>query len=389
MAEKIVKDNWISNFTLIGVPVIDDYTFKIDECSEKSNWIYNAMNLKVDCGEKHGTINAEMMGGYSSERENIIYAWPKDDDGKADFSHSMKIDWDDRLKDNILQDVADMSFITVGLEKTDKGKTYYKKFLSAYDAIAYIQEHITSDMVVNVRGRLQYSMWNDKVQVRKTIDSIVLSNVDDSSKYRANFTQSILMDKDSASLKNIDKDKGVMYVDARVLDYLKEYNGVEVRGQFPYNTQFEFDMPLDNEAQCKKIMDKLFKVKKDITQITFEGDFIEGGATVMATWDDVPEDIQKLVECGVFTEEEAIAKCSSNGGREKRMVLRKPYIKLIGEDKIPQIQRIDEKYTEDDLLLDCMMVDGNEENDVPWDEDDSNVVESADADNDMSWLNDL
>lgn len=386
--KKIVKENWISNFTLIGVPQINDYTFKIDERSEKSNWVYNSLNIGINCGEKHGTVYAEMMGGYSDERENFIYVHGKKDDGNDDFDNRYTIDWEDRFNEEILEEIGDLCFLTVGLEKTDKGKTYYKKFLSAYDAIAYIQEHITSDMVVNVRGRLQYSMWNEKVQVRKTIDSIVLSSVDDASKYRANFTQSILMDKDSASLKNIDKNKSVMYVDARVLDYLKEHNGVEVKGQFPYNMQFEFEMPFDNEAQCKKIMDKIFKVKKDITQITFEGDFIEGGATVMATWDDVTDDIKELVECGVYTEEDAIARCSSNGNREKRMVLRKPYIKLVGEDKTPEIQRFDQQYTEDDLVLDCMMND----DDTPWEEDDdsdANVTKSADAGDDMGWLDSL
>ena len=33
----IKKENWVSNFTLIGKPKINDYTFKIDEISEKSN----------------------------------------------------------------------------------------------------------------------------------------------------------------------------------------------------------------------------------------------------------------------------------------------------------------------------------------------------------------
>ena len=66
MAEKIVKKDWVSNFTLIGKPKIsEDYTFKIDEKSEKSAWVYNSLNLGIDCGEKYGVVYAEMMGGYS------------------------------------------------------------------------------------------------------------------------------------------------------------------------------------------------------------------------------------------------------------------------------------------------------------------------------------
>ena len=380
----IAKENWVSSFNLIGVPKINDYTFKIDEKSEKSSWIYNSMNIGIDCGEKFGTVYAEMMGGYSAEQPSAIYAHGKKDDDSDDFATQIMVDWDDRFNESILETIGDLSFITVGLEKTTKGSTFYKKFLSAYDAIAYIKAHLEEGMVVNVRGNLKYSMYQDKVQVRKNITSIVLSKVDDASKYAARFTQTILLDKASASLKNIDKDKSVMYVDARVLDYLKEYNGIEVKGQYPYAKQFEFEMDFSNEAQCKKIMEKVFKVKKGITQITFEGDLIEGGAVVTATLDDIPQDIKDLIDCGVYTEEEALARCSSNGNREQRMVLRKPMVRLIGEDKTPTLQRFEEKYTEEDLVLDYLY-----EESAATEEAEEGETESTDAGDGLDWLNSL
>lgn len=394
MSEKkaIKKQDWVSNFTLIGKPKIsDDYTFKIDEKSTNSNWVYNSLNLGIDCGERYGVVYAEMMGGYSEENENKVFAHGKKDDGSDDFDKQITVDWDDRFNDEVLEEIGDLSFITVGLERTDKGSTFYKKFLSAYDAIAYIKEHLSEDMVINVKGNLKYSTYNDNVQVRKNITSIVLSKVDDASKYAARFTQTILIDKDSASLKadGIDKDKGVMYVNARVLDYVKEVNNIEVKGQYPYNKQFEFAMNFSNEAQCKKIMDKLFKVKKGITQITFEGEFVEGGAVVTATWDDIPDDIKDLVEMGVYTKEEALAKCTANGSRERRMVLVKPQIKMVenGDNKVPVIQRFEERYTEDDLVLDYLYEDkksNNKDDKPPFDTD-----EESDADDSMSWLNDI
>ena len=380
----IEKDNWVSNFTLIGVPKINDYTFKIDEKSEKSSWIYNSMNIGIDCGEKFGTVYAEMMGGYNSEQPSAIFVHGKKDDGSDDFSQKITVDWNDRFDESILETIGDMSFITVGLEKTTKGNTFYEKFLSAYDAIAYIKAHLEEGMVVNVRGNLKYSMYQDKVQVRKNITSIVLSKVDDASKYTARFTQTILIDKASASLKNIDKDKSVMYIDARVLDYLKEYNGIEVKGQYPYVKQFEFEMDFSNEAQCKKIMEKVFKVKKGITQITFEGDLIEGGAVVTATLDDIPQDIKDLIDCGVYTEEEALARCSSNGNREQRMVLRKPMVRLVGEDKTPTLQRFEEKYTEEDLVLDYLY-----EESATVEVAEESETESTNAGDGLDWLNSL
>lgn len=385
MEKKVIKkSDWQSSFTLIGTPKInEEYTFKLDQHSEKSNWVYNSMNLGIDCGERHGVIYSEMMGGYGEDRENKIYAHGKKDDGSDDFEKQIIVDWEDRFNEDVLEEVGELAFITVGLETTDKGKTFYKKFLSEYDAIAYVKEHLTEDMVVNVRGNLKYSTYNDVTQVRKTITSIVLSKVDDPSKYKATFVQSVLLDKDSASLKNIDKDKGVMYVDAKVLDYVKEVNGIEVKGQYPFAKQFEFELDLSNEKLCKTILDKLFKVKKDITQITFEGELIEGGAVVTATWDDIPDDIKALVEMGLYDKEEALAKCTVNGSRERRMVLKKPQIKLVGEDKVPVVQKFEERYTEEDLILDYLY-DFNEAKDeeVPFSED-------AESDDSMDWLSKL
>lgn len=397
----LTRENWISNFTLIGEAVVKnpEYTFKIDERSEKSDWIYNALNLGVDCGEKFGTVYAEMMGGYGDERKNIIYAHGKKDDGSDDFSKSIQVAWEDRFNEDVLDTIGEMCFITVGLEKTTQGKTYYKKFLSAYDAIKYVEENLKDGMVINVKGVLRYSTYQENTQVRKTITSIVLSGIDDKSKYAAHFTQSILIDKDSADLKSIDKDKGTMYVNAFVLDYVKEMNGLEIKGQYPFPKEFEYAFAdITNGERCKKAYNKLFKVKKGITMITFEGDFIENGAVVTMTFDDLPDEIKELVECGVFTEEQAIEKCSSNGSKERRMVLRNPYVRKVGEEKTPVLQLFEEKYTEDDLIFDIPNNDPEDEldsiadEDLPFDfENDSNEksTEGKSSDGDTSWLDSL
>lgn len=383
--KKVLKrENWVSSFTLIGKPKLNDYTFKIDEKSEKSNWRYSSLNLGVDCGEKFGTVYCEMMGGYSEEGNSVIYAHGKNDDGSDNFDERIVVDWDDRNNDEILETIGDLSFITVGLEKTDKDKTFYKKFLSAYDAIAYIKDHIDENTVINVKGSLKYSTYNDRTQCKKIINSIALSKVNDVSKYAARFTQSMLLDKDSASLKNVDKEKGIMYVDAKVLDYVKEIKGTEIKGQYPFPKQFEYVFPdLTNAEQCKKIMDKLFKVKKGITQITFEGDLIEGGAVVTTTINDIPDDIKDMIDCGIFTEEEALVRCSSNGNREQRMVLTKPFIRLVGDEKMPVPQIFAEKYTEEDLIFD-FNDDSQEVEKV-----ENNTAESVTTSDDMSWLDSL
>ena len=257
----ITKKDWIASFNLVGEAKLNDYTYKIDEKSEKSSWIYNSLNLGVYCGEKYGTVYASMMGGYSEEKAGVIFAHGKKEDGSDDFENQIQVAWEDRFDEDILESLGDMCFITVGLEQTNKNKVFYKKFLSEYDAIAYIQEHLEEGMVLNVRGNIRYSLYQEKVQMQKNINNIVLSKVDDAAKYKATFVQTVLLNKDSASLKKeqIDKDKGVLYVSTRILDYLKEFNGIEVKGQYPFQKEFEFEMDFNNEKICKMIMEKVFR----------------------------------------------------------------------------------------------------------------------------------
>ena len=380
----IKKKDWISNFTLVGELKLGDYSYKLDEVSENNpDYVYNSLNLGVDCGEKHGTVFCEMFGGYNTKKDNIIYAHGKKEDGKDDWENSITVDWDDRNNDDILDGIGDSCFVTVGLEKTEKGKTYYKQFLSAYDAIKYINETAESGMVVNVKGKLQFSQYKDTVQVRKNITSIVLSKVEKVADYKAVFTQTVLLDKDSVDKKNIDKDKGVLYLDTTVLDYVSKIGNTEVKSQYPFHYTFDFAMNFEDEKKCKLIMDKVLKVKKGYTQITFEGEFVESGATVEVTMDDVPDDIKELIEAGIYTEEQALERCSANGNRERRMILMRPVIRLIGDDKIPTIQKFEERYTEEDLTVDVSFEDEtaddvNDSDDTDDDDDDFNIEDLFD-----------
>lgn len=384
------KKNWLNTFMLIGEAKVNDYTYKLDEKSEKSDWVYNSLNLGVYCGETCGTVYAELMGGYGAERDNVVYVHGKDSEGRDDFGDKFTIDWDDRFDEKILESVGDLCFLTVGLEKDKGGKVYYKKFLTPYDMIAYINENLEDGMVINVKGNLKYSTYNDNVQVKKEINSVVLSKVDDSSKYAARFTQTMLLTKDSVG--KADKDTGVLPIYAKVLDYVKEYKGKEVRTNIPFDKTFEYELDLSNPEIAKKVVDKVFKVQKGVTEVTFEGDLIEGGAVVTATEDDIPDDIKALIAIGVFTMEEALAKCTVSSGREKRMVIRKPLIKMVEDkegNKTPTIQKFDKKYEEEDLILDFMLASDDEEEEVETEAEVEDTDDEVPANDDNDWLNNL
>lgn len=383
------KTNWTQSFTLVGKPKFTEYTYTIDKRSEKSDWIYNSLNLGIDCGSKSGTVYCEMMGGYGSERtNNVIYVHGKNEDGTDDFKNSFTIAWEDRFEESILEEIGDMCFLRVGLEVDTKGQTVTKKFLSQYDAIAYIKDVLTEDMVVNVRGQLRYSMYNGNLRCRKEINSIYLSKAEPEN-FRATFIQTMLIDRDCIGRDSMDKDKNVLYVDAYLLEKFKEFNGWDltedgkVKGGIfvPLRKRFEYDLNGKSQEATTLTISKIFKVKKGVSQVTFEGDFIESGATVKATEADLSEDIKMCIAMGMYTLEQALALCADNGSKERRMVLSKIHLKKVGDDdnKTLAMQYTPEVYTEDDLLLDCLVPKetNDEDDELPFgnDEDTSSQEE--------------
>lgn len=360
--EKARLDKKVASFNLVGEVKINDYTYKIDEKSSNSDWIWNQLNLGVDCGE-NGTVYAEMMGGYGSERDNVIYVHGKkiDNNGRIvdDFENQYTIDWDDRFDESITEEIGDMCFITVGLEKDSHDKTFTKRFLSAYDAINYIKQYLDNGMVVNIKGNLKYQKYQDNVIVKKEINSIYLSKAEKEN-YRATFIQTMLLTKDSVG--KVDKERSVIPLYAKVIDYVKMWNDKEVKCNVPFDKTFEVAVDLTNHKGVDLWINKILKVKKGVTEITFEGDLIESGSIINVTEDDIPDDIKDLIEMGAYTLEEALTKCTENTSKERKMVVKKPVIRMVGEDgsKVPVVQKFENKYTEEDLILDFMYDDENE-----------------------------
>ncbi|WP_455717430.1 hypothetical protein [Anaerosporobacter sp.] len=73
------------------------------------------------------------------------------------------------------------------------------------------------------------------------------------------------------------------------------------------------------------------------------------------------------------------------------MILRKPVIKMVGDDdnKVPQIQKFEQKYSEEDLILDFMFVSDEEDDDDAATDADDTDVENETVEDDEDWLSKL
>ena len=334
------------------------------------------------------------MGGYFATKDNVVYVHgtKKDDDGRtvADYDNRFTIDWDDRFDDDILETVADDCFIKVGIEKDNKGKTYVKKFLSAYDAIEYLSEHLTDGTVVNISGNIQYQYYNDSVSVQKNIKTIYLSTKEEKD-FKSEFRQTILLDTDS--IDKFDKEKNTYPINCYVVDYVGKIDGTEIKQNVVMPKTMYFDvLDENNPDKTKKLLDKYFKPSKKnkILEIGVIGTFAEGGVVSTATLDDLDDDIKDMLELGMLTEEEALAKYT-NGNVERRMVIKQFITRNEGdaENKKLVIMRDEDKYTADDFVFVSQFIDTDDDDD---EDDEANTVgetEPDSNDDDEDWLKDL
>lgn len=399
------KKGWIQNFTLVGKAALGKFPFNIDAHSEKSDYIYSRMLLNVDCGEKYGLVQSQLMGGYSISNPYPLYVHGKKIDEKTgrevdDFDNIYTIDWEDRLDESILEDVGNLCFIRIGIERDKEGNIVEKKFLSDYDATNYLSDTLKDGTEIKVKGQLKYSIYNDAIQVTKQINSIFLKTDKDTP--IAMFTQTMLLNKDSVG--KLDKDKMVYPIVGMILEKFKEYNGNDLTdggslkgGKFvPLRKVFDYEVDPDNKEKADLVISKVFKVKKNITMLTCEGIFVEGGATVQATEADIPADIKELIDLGAYSMEEALAKCSENKGKERRMILKRPFLRMVGEEgsKTLQIQKFEDKYSDEDLMLDYLIKheepeEEEDEDEVPFEEEKPKKEEPSDDLDDDSWMDSI
>lgn len=358
----------LATFNLVGKAKVSDFTFKLDVESGKegSDWVYNKMDLGVNCG-KNGTIYGTLMSGYGTDRQNKVYVHGKKEvDGQTrdDMSKQFTIAWEDRFDEKILENIGEMCFITVGIEKDVEEKTLYKKFLTAYDAISYISEYLKDGDVINVKGNLKWQEYNGKIQYSKEITSIALSKAEESD-YKATFIQTILVD--SNSIGKVDKDTMTIPIDGYVVENIKSYQGQSITRKvenkdingvnLPLLKSFDIEINPEDKEKINKML-KQFKAKpKKVNQIVVDGYFARGNVeTTTISEDDIPDDIKELIELGYVDKEEIINKIAFANGDKKpeKMYIKAPHIK-IKKGEIPSIDRIDDIYSEDDINIDLIL----------------------------------
>ena len=357
------------NFTLIGKAKLGQYSFKIDEKSKRSSYIYSQANLTLKT--KEGEISANVMGGYNPEKDNVIYAFTKGN--KDNKGQSITVSWEDRFDEEIIETVADMKLFKAGVSKKEDGSIEYVKFLHPYDFINHLEQHMVDGEVYVVRGELQYQEYNGELKVNKNITSVTLAKeeiANDPETHEAKFSTTILTD--SNFLGRPDKETMTVPVDAYVVDFFNEYNKQEivrmVNGKqkkgltMPVPMSFDFKIAKDMET-TKKLLKYLKPKRGAVTEIVMEGIFSKSQGELKGeelTINDLDDDIKFMVEIGAYTLEEALGKINFVYGEKtpEKMLLTRPAIKKIeGKDgsSTLTVNYTPDKYNEEDLVIENIL----------------------------------
>lgn len=357
------------NFTLIGKAKLGQYSFKIDEKSKKSSYIYSQANLTLKT--KEGEISASVMGGYNPEKDNVIYAFTKGD--KDNKGQSIVVSFEDRFDEEIIETVADMKLFKAGVSKKEDGSIEYVKFLHPYDFISHLEQHMVDGEVYIIRGELQYQEYNGELKVNKNITSVTLAKeeiANDPETHEAKFSTTILTD--SNFLGRPDKETMTVPVDAYVVDFFNEYNKQEivrmVNGKekngltMPVPKSFDFKIAKDMET-TKKLLKYLKPKRGAVTEIVMEGIFSKSQGELKSeelTIDDLDDDIKFMVEIGAYSLEEALGKVNFVYGEKtpEKMLLTRPAIKKVeGKDGSSTliVNYTPDKYNEEDLMIENVL----------------------------------
>ena len=390
------------NFTLIGKAKLGQYSFKIDEQSKKSAYIYSQANLTLKT--KEGEISANVMGGYNPEKDNVIYAFTKGD--KDNKGQSIVVSWEDRFDKEIIETVADMKLFKAGVSKKEDGSIEYVKFLHPYDFINHLEQHMVDGEVYIVRGELQYQEYNGEMQIKKNITSVTLAKeeiANDPETHEAKFSTTILTDNNF--LGRPDKETMTVPVDAYVVDFFNDYQGQEivrmVNGNekngltMPVPKSFDFKIAKDMET-TKKLLKYLKPKRGAVTEIVMEGIFSKSQGELKGeelTIDDLDDDIKFMVEIGAYSLEEALGKVNFVYGEKKpeKMLLTRPAIKKIeGKDgsSTLTVNYTPDKYNEEDLVIENILKVNNakfktDEEDI-FNEEETEDNDDLDLDDDWS-----
>lgn len=390
-------------FDILGrVSLTDSLTnVKIDVISD-SGYVYNSMNLSIDCGDAGKNKVKTFGGAFPEDHDEKSYLYLN----KSDYSGQIKVEFCDRNNKQVLEklenEIAKNNYFRAGME-FPKGEDYplVKQFLSEYDLIEYVNEHLEDGDILQIRGAVASNIYNGNVNKELQIEYIakrkeemlwdkLFKMYDDKSKeqvrdshsvselFHAEFQETLYFTNDSVGRK--DKDSGETPVTAYVVEYINKVDGKDIKSTKVIPTQYW----IKND----KLSKYLTAGRGKITKVTVEGEIVNKNKTKQLTFEELDDTVKELIEDGLMSKEDAIGKATVYGGFISRRYINAPaiYTKELDSGDIEQKVQFFKDFLDDDSELFEMVLDieSPEEADLneSYEEENEEVLEQLDNDED-------
>ena len=330
MSESIFKTSRRNTFTFEGHAIVNDNSFTINKTNEAGTWVFNSLNIGVDCGD-HGINYVNLMGGYNPKGGSYITIQKVDSKGlilpKED---NITVDWEDRLDfDVTAEDINKTNFVEVTLEKDGNGKNIQKSFIASYDAVAYIKEFITDKLPIVVRGHIDYRLngAGDEWIASHIVDSIQIKN-EEFLQPKAILNLMVLVDKNTLGKPNIEEKNVPLFVKTAFYIYKINKDVYKQTCAIPIKILFDLtSVDINDEEQKKKFtygVEHFFspeKGKKEFTsEILFRCHYSGGVKKTEINLEDLPKDIREGIENGFISKEQVMGSMAIQGPQNKDII---------------------------------------------------------------------
>lgn len=200
-----------ANFAFVGElkantkPEDKMYFLKTGRTKGKTPMPYQSLLLSV-ASEKNMRASVELFG----MKQDLIKTMDTD-------NNKIDIDWDNRFDDDVIKEVANYkkTIIKIGDER--------KEFVSPYDAVDYVAEHIDelNGKKVVVTGQRSKNLYQNKLSDRFQISSIRTIDDDDDQPNRLTVNIDFFFDKDSFDLADW-KNEHKLYINGYTSEYISD-----------------------------------------------------------------------------------------------------------------------------------------------------------------------
>ncbi|MCY8083179.1 hypothetical protein MOC02_07685 [Bacillus inaquosorum] len=355
-----------NKFEFIGNVFISNDKEKFHEVKEfDSGWVKNRLSFVVQ-ESKTNSVFVELEGGYSKSKPNKVYSFSKGTENKK--GSKLEIPWEDRLKDETVNMVADFSKIIIdfndesvkeklndlryklrGLDNKDSLTEEEKKsrsklldeykelnvngaeFIHEYDAIQFLSENLEKykDKKFKITGSVEYNTWKGRNFRKFKIQTIEIVSNDTPSQLRANLD--VFYTNDSLDETSFDEEKKY-FIDAYVLSY---DNQAKRDRFFPQQLVINAKkLDFNNELHLKRLelLKNFFKVDEDgVYHLLWEVNIFRGADEVDFTEDDLSPNQKEMIALGLNTLDDFKPKGGMLGESREENRLLKPILKKVND----------------------------------------------------------